>query len=110
MRDKGNFSEELLSSALRGISARKYQETVVGTAKPFGVSPSAVSQHLVEATTAKLKEFKERDLSDFKPFAVLLDTIHRGGEAFIVALGLDDNGLKRPLGFWERGKRKQSGS
>ncbi len=101
MRDKGNFSEELLSSALRGISARKYQETVVGTAKPFGVSPSAVSQHLVEATTAKLKEFKERDLSDFKPFAVFLDTIHRGGEAFIVALGLDDNGLKRPLGFWE---------
>jgi len=101
MRTPGSFSEELLSNALRGISARKYRETVVGTAKPFGVSPSAVSRHLVEATTEKLKEFKERDLSDFKPFAVFLDTVHRGGEAFIVALGIDYEGFKRPLGFWE---------
>ena len=101
MSQRGGFSEELLARALRGISARKYHETVLGTAAAFGVSRSAVSQHLVEATTAKLKEFKEGDLSDFKAFSIFLDTVHRGGEAFVVALGLDQGGLKRALGFWE---------
>jgi putative transposase len=40
-------------------------------------------------------------LTNFKPFAAFLDTIHRGGEAFIVALGLSLSGEKMALGFWE---------
>ncbi len=107
MSQRGGFSEELLARALRGISARKYHETVMGTAEAFGVSRSAISQHLVEATSAKLREFKERDLSDFRPFAVFLDTVHRGGEAFVVALGIDEGGLKRALGFWEGASENQ---
>ncbi|MDA8090664.1 MAG: transposase, partial [Nitrospiraceae bacterium] len=55
----------------------------------------------VTATSKKLREFKERKLSSFVPFAIFLDTIHRGGEAFIVALGLDVKGKKMPLGFWQ---------
>jgi len=34
-------------------------------------------------------------------FSCFLDTIHRGGDAFIVALGLDLTGRKHVLGFWE---------
>ena len=45
--------------------------------------------------------FRERDLSDFKPFAIFVDTIHRGGEAFMVALGIEVGGKKRALGFWQ---------
>ena len=45
--------------------------------------------------------FRERDLSDFKPFAIFIDTIHRGGEAFMVALGIEVGGKKRALGFWQ---------
>jgi transposase-like protein len=30
-----------------------------------------------------------------------MDTVHRGGTAFVVALGLDTSGQKRALGFWE---------
>jgi transposase-like protein len=55
----------------------------------------------VEATAKQLKEFKERSLEDFKPFALFLDTIQRGGEAFIIALGIDLNGQKLALGFWQ---------
>ena len=101
MRDDKAFSEELLGKSLAGLSARRYRETVTGAAEAFGVSPSAVSEHLVEATTQKLKEFRERRLEDFAPFAVFLDTVHRGGRAFVVALGLDTSGQKRVLGFWE---------
>jgi transposase-like protein len=40
-------------------------------------------------------------LEDFHPFAVFIDTVHRGGVAFVVALGLDIQGQKLVLGFWE---------
>jgi len=101
MKEKGAFSEELLGKLLRGMSAQKYGDTVVEAAKAFGVSASSVSRRIVEITAQKLREFKERDLSDFHPFAIFLDTVHRGGEAFIVALGIDVKGEKRPLGFWQ---------
>lgn len=101
LRRPGGFSEELLQKAVRGLSARRYGETVVETASAFGVSPSSVSRHLVEASAAQLKAFRERDLSEFTPFAIFLDTVHRGGAAFLVALGIDVEGNKKPLGFWE---------
>ncbi len=95
------FSGELLNKALRGISCQKYAETVVDAASAYGVSASAVSRHIVKTTAKKLEEFKARSLADFTPFAVFIDTIHRGGEAFMVGLGIDIQGLKRVLGFWE---------
>jgi len=95
------FSEELLGKVLRGISCRKYAETVVDAANAFGVSASTVSSHIVATTAKQLQEFKERSLASFDSFAIFLDTVHRGGEAFIVALGLDTFGKKQALGFWE---------
>jgi len=101
MKNPGEFSEELLIEALRGMSARKYEETVIRLGERFGISPSSISTKLIEATTRKLKELKERELSDFDLFALFLDTVHRGGDAFVVALGIDTQGKKRVLGFWE---------
>lgn len=101
LRDRGGFSEELLGKALRGLSGRRYHETLVEAAEAFGVSASSVSRHLVEVTSQKLKQFRERSLKDSQFFAVFLDTIHRGGEAFMVGLGIDLKGNKRVLGFWQ---------
>jgi len=56
---------------------------------------------LIQATSAKLKLLKERSLSGLRLFAVVLDTVHRGGAAFVVALGVDLDGKKHVLGFWE---------
>lgn len=101
LKKRGEFSEELLAQSLRGLSGRRYQETVNDAAQAFGISKSSVSRHIVEATAQKLEEFKERKLDDFDVFAIFLDTIHRGGGAFVVALGIDTVGQKCPLGFWE---------
>jgi transposase-like protein len=101
LRRPGAFSEELLQKAVRGLSARQYEDTVTDTAESFGVSPSSVSRRLVEATAAQLKALRERDLSGFIPFAIFIDTIHRGKGAFLVALGVSTDGTKMPLGFWE---------
>ena len=46
------FSEELLAKILRGVSAQKYGETVIETANAFGVSPTAVSNKIVERTSS----------------------------------------------------------
>lgn len=101
LRSPGEFSEELLEKILRGVSAQKYADTVLHAAHAVGVSPTTISRKLVDLTAAKLKAFQERSLVDFQPFALFLDTIHRGGEAFLVALGVDVSGEKMALGFWQ---------
>lgn len=101
LRSPGQFSEEVLEKILRGVSAQKYEETVLDAAHAFGVSPSSLSQKMVTLTAQKLKAFQERSLAEFTPFALFLDTIHRGGEAFLVALGVDVSGEKMALGFWQ---------
>ena len=101
LKEPGAFSEELLCKILRGISAQKYQETVIEAAGAFGVSAGSVSRHIVAVTSRKLKEFKARSLSDFSTFGVFIDTVHRAGQAFMVALGIDRKGRKQVLGFWE---------
>jgi putative transposase len=101
LKKRGCFSEEILARALRGISGRRYGETVIDCASAFGVSASSVSRHFIEASAKKLKEFKERDLSDMSAFALFIDTVHRGKEAFMVALGIDAEGHKHALGFWQ---------
>ena len=101
LKDPKEFSEEMLANALRGLSGRKYKETVVELANGFGISASSISNRFVEASYRKLKEFTERDLSKIKAFAIFIDTIHRGGSAFTIALGIDTKGKKKALGLWE---------
>ncbi len=101
MRQPEGFSQELLIRSLRGLSARKYRETILPVAENFGISPSSISNHLIQATEKKLKALRERNLSGVQLFALFLDTVHRGGVAFVVALGVDLDGKKHVLGFWE---------
>jgi putative transposase len=101
LKERGQFSEEILTKLMSGLSARRYQETVNEAAEAFGVSPSSVSRHFVEATSKQLKMFLERDLSGFDPFAILIDTVHRGDVAFVVALGISTSGKKQVLGYWQ---------
>jgi len=75
MKNPGEFSEELLREALRGMSARKYEQTVIGLGERFGISPTSISTRLIEATSRKLKNLRERDLSDYDLFTLFLDTI-----------------------------------
>lgn len=101
MKGPEGFSEELLDKVMHGMSCQKYADTVVEAAEAFGVSAGSVSRHIIAATAKQLQEFRERSLSAFTPFAIFLDTIHRGGEAFIIGLGINMAGEKMALGFWQ---------
>ena len=68
------------------------------SARAFGVSPSS---DIIAVTAKNLTVFKERDLGDLTIFALFIDTIHRGGEAYMVALGIDTEGVKHVLGLWQ---------
>jgi len=101
LKRRETFSKEILLKSMSGLSGRKYNEVLSNAAEAFGVSSSSVSRHIVEATLSQLKQFLERRLDNFDLVALFLDTIHRGGAAFIVALGMDIKGNKQALGFWE---------
>lgn len=101
LKQPDTFSEALLLKILSGLSGRQYRATLAGAAEAFGVSPSSVSNHIVNATTAKLKDFTERKLTDIDLVAILIDGVHRGGAVFTVAIGVDIKGQKHALGFWE---------
>jgi transposase-like protein len=107
LRQPEEFSEEMLCLALRGLSGRKYKETVEQLAGGFGISATSISNRFVEASYAKLKKFQERDLSDFVAFAIFIDTVHRGGRAFTISLGIDIKGRKQALGLWEGATENQ---
>lgn len=53
--------------------------------------------HTFSPSYKSCKEFRERDLSEFKAFAILIDTVQRGSAAFAVALGIDTKGRKKTL-------------
>lgn len=80
------------------MSQQKYEDTVVAAAQAFGVSPSAVSDKITKIIDQKLKKLRERSLKDFRSFAIFTDTIHRGSEAFIVALAINLAGDKLAFG------------
>ena len=101
LKEPGAFSEELLQKILAGVSAQKYSQTVISAAKAFGVSPGSISRHIVQVTAEKLKAFKERKLDGIRLVAAYIDTVHRGKSGFIVGLGIDIQGQKHVLGFWE---------
>jgi len=101
LKDRSRFSEEILQKALCGISTRSYEQTLHGLLDNFGVKKSSVSRHLIQATTEELKKLKERSLRDFESFTIFLDGYRIAGDLFIVALGIDNEGKKQVLGFWQ---------
>ena len=101
LKEPGAFSEELLHKIMSGISAQKYSQTVIRAAQAFGVSAGSISRHIVAITAQKLKTFKERRFDGIRLLAAYIDTVHRGGAAFIAGLGIDLQGNKHVLGFWE---------
>lgn len=95
--------EIALGRMLAGLSARRYRagSEPVGEVEPHGASRSAISRRFRRATQAKLAELFGRDRSELRLLAVFIDGIHVGGHEIVVALGVDEQGRKHPLGLWE---------
>ncbi len=91
----------LLKRVLYGISCRNYETAAESIPGAIGLSSSTVSRGFIEASSAKLRQFQERDLSGEDVVALFLDGKTFADATMVVALGITISGEKRFLGFVE---------
>jgi transposase-like protein len=95
--------EHVIEQILLGVSTRGYGQSLdpmPETVSVRGASKSAASRHIVTETTRRMKDFTERKLDDVDLSVLMLDGIHVAGHAVVVALGVDAQANKHPLGMW----------
>lgn len=91
--------EGLLRRILLGLSCRNYSSCAEAIPEAFGLSSSTVSRRFIQASSRKLKELAERDLSAYDFVALFIDGKSFADDEMIIALGVTVTGEKIPLGF-----------
>ncbi len=101
MQDDESLRERLLSIIMRGVSTRHYQDVLPEIAERCGVSRSAVSRQVQEASAEALKGLCERRFDEVDLLVIYLDGKDFGGHQVICAIGVDLQGKKHVLGLTE---------
>ncbi len=104
--DRDPLSRHVLEQMLAGVSTRRYGRTLepVGEeteAKARCTSKSAVSRDFVAKTKENLLDLMSRPWQDVRLAVLMLDGIELKGRCCVVALGIDTDGVKHPLGLWD---------
>ena len=97
------LSAAALERMLAGLSTRRYPAGLepMGDVEPLATSKSAISRRFVQGTEQKLAELFGRDLSQLDLLAIFIDGVLIAEHCVVVALGVDAEGRKHPLGLWE---------
>jgi len=97
------LTEMAVVRMLAGLSSRRYAAGLepIGELAASGTGRSSVSHRFIEGTQRKLTELLGRDLSKLELVAIFIDGIELGDHCCVVALGVDAQGKKHPLGLWE---------
>jgi putative transposase len=103
---RDQLADVMLERMLAGVSTRRYARTgePVGTEVDEvarSTSKSAVSREFVSRTRENLIDLMSRPLDDLRLAVVMLDGIELKGRCCVVALGIDTDGVKHPLGLWD---------
>jgi len=103
---RDRLSDVMLERMLAGVATRRYARTgepvgtdIEGAAR--STSKSAVSRAFVSRTRENLIELMSRPLGDLRLAVLMLDGIELKGRCCVVALGIDTDGVKHPLGLWD---------
>ncbi|HEU5490908.1 MAG TPA: IS256 family transposase [Gaiellaceae bacterium] len=103
---RDRLSDVMLERMLAGVATRRYART----GEPVGseidqvarsTSKSVVSREFVSRTRENLIELMSRPLGDLRLAVLMLDGIELKGRCCVVALGIDTDGTKHPLGLWD---------
>jgi len=95
---------------LSGCSPACRRAATCRTGEPVGsevverarsTSKSAVSREFVSRTREHLIDLMSRPLGDLRLAVLMLDGIELKGRCCVVALGIDTDGVKHPLGLWD---------
>jgi putative transposase len=93
------LTETVWEKLMLGLSTRKYGEAVREFTEAYGLEKSAVSEHFIEASRAKLQNLMERRLDKKKFCALLIDATPFEGQQMVAALGITVDGSKMILGI-----------
>ena len=93
------LTETVWEKLMLGLSTRKYGEAVRQFTEAYGLEKSAVSEHFIEASRAKLRELMERRLDKTRLCALLIDATPFEGQQMVAALGIGEDGRKTILGI-----------
>ena len=93
------LTETIWEKLMLGLSTRKYGQAVREFTEAYGLEKSAVSEHFIEASRAKLQEMMERRLDKTRLCALLIDATPFAGQQLVVAMGISQDGRKMILGL-----------
>jgi putative transposase len=93
------LTETVWEKLMLGLSTRRYGQAVRQFVEAYGLEKSAISEHFIEASRAKLKEMMERRLDKLRLCALLIDATPFAGQQMVAALGIGQDGRKTILGI-----------
>ena len=98
------LTETVWEKLMLGLSTRKYGQAVREFTEAYGLEKSAVSEHFIEASRAKLKEMMERRLDKTRLCALLIDATPFEGSRWWRRWASVKTGAKRS---WASGKERR---
>ena len=101
MQNQEQMGARMLEILMRGVSTRNYKEVIPAMAETAGVSRSAVSRRVAEASEAEVEALLARRFDDLKLLVIYIDGLVFGDYTMIGAVGVDSEGNKHVLGIRE---------
>jgi transposase-like protein len=107
LQEPRRADEGVLRRILLGLSCRDYEGCAEAVPEAFGLSPSTISRRFIKASSKKLKQLMERDLSKRDFVAMFIDGKSFAEDEMIIALGVTMDGEKVVLGFVQSGTENE---
>lgn len=101
MQNPERMGARMLEILMRGVSTRNYKAVIPEMAQTVGVSKSAVSRQVVEASEAEVEALLSRRFDGLKLLVIYIDGLIFGDYTMIGAVGVDVEGNKHVLGIRE---------
>lgn len=96
---KIEIPEKVYRAIIAGLSQSQYKYVAKLIAKSFGLSQGSVSRKFQHQAKKLLKDYHERDFSQYRFVALMIDGKYLAKEQIVHALGITDAGDKISLGF-----------
>ena len=99
LRQDRGLGQYMLGTLMRGVSTREYREVLPKMAETVGVSRSAISRKVVEASIEQLQQLQERRWEKVEILVIYIDGQRFADHHIISAVGVDVEGRKHILGI-----------
>jgi transposase-like protein len=99
LRQDRGLGQHLLGTLLRGVSTREYQEVLPKMAETVGVSRSAISRKVIDASAEQLQALQERRWDEIEILVIYIDGQRFGEHHVLSAVGVDVEGQKHIMGI-----------